>query len=56
MGARAKAKAVDCLGKVSILVLDEKWPMGYLGLSHGMQPTRNREGLTRVLSSLGTLQ
>ena len=30
MGARAKAKAVDRLGKVSILVLDEKWPMGYL--------------------------
>ena len=30
MGARAKAKAVERLGKVSILVLDEKWPMGYL--------------------------
>jgi len=30
MGARAKAKAVERLKKVSILVLDEKWPMGYL--------------------------
>ena len=30
MGARAKAKAVERLRKVSILVLDEKWPMGYL--------------------------
>lgn len=30
MGARAKAKAVARLGKVSLLVLDEKWPMGYL--------------------------
>ena len=30
MGARAKAKAVDRLGKVSILVIDEKSPMGYL--------------------------
>lgn len=30
MGARAKAKAVERLGKVSLLVLDEKWPMGYL--------------------------
>jgi hypothetical protein len=30
MGARAKAKAVDRLGKVSLLVLDEQWPVGYL--------------------------
>ena len=30
MGARAKAKAVERLGKVSILVLDERWPVGYL--------------------------
>ncbi|MGA1361832.1 MAG: pyridoxamine 5'-phosphate oxidase family protein [Ilumatobacteraceae bacterium] len=30
MGARSKAKAVGRSGKVSILVLDEKWPMGYL--------------------------
>lgn len=30
MGARAKAKAVERLGKVSILVLDEQWPAGYL--------------------------
>jgi len=30
MGARAKAKAVDRLGKVSILVLDEQFPVGYL--------------------------
>jgi hypothetical protein len=30
MGARAKAKAVDRLGKASILVLDEQWPVGYL--------------------------
>jgi len=30
MGARAKAKAVERLGKVSLLVLDEQWPAGYL--------------------------
>jgi len=30
MGARAKAKAVERLGKVSLLVLDEQWPVGYL--------------------------
>jgi hypothetical protein len=30
MGARAKAKAAERLGKVSLLVLDEKWPAGYL--------------------------
>lgn len=30
MGARAKAKAVARLGKVSVLVLDEQWPVGYL--------------------------
>ena len=30
MGARAKAKAVERLGKVSVLVLDEQWPVGYL--------------------------
>ena len=30
MGARAKAKAVDRLGKVSLCVLDEEWPPSYL--------------------------
>ena len=30
MGARAKARAVERSGKVSLLVLDEKWPVGYL--------------------------
>jgi hypothetical protein len=30
MAARAKAKAVERVGKVSILVLDEQWPVGYL--------------------------
>ncbi len=30
MSARAKAKAVERLGKVSLLVLDEQWPVGYL--------------------------
>ena len=30
MGARAKAKAVHRLGKVSLCVLDEKWPPSYL--------------------------
>jgi hypothetical protein len=30
MHARAKAKAVQRLGKVSVLVLDEKWPLSYL--------------------------
>jgi len=30
MGARAKAKAVQRLGKVSLCVLDEQWPPTYL--------------------------
>ena len=30
MGSRAKAKAAERLGKVSVLVLDEQWPVGYL--------------------------
>ena len=30
MAARAKAKAVERLRKVSVLVLDEQWPVGYL--------------------------
>jgi hypothetical protein len=30
MQARAKAKAVERLGTVSVLVLDEHWPVGYL--------------------------
>ena len=30
MGARAKAKAVHRLGKVSLCVLDEQWPPTYL--------------------------
>jgi hypothetical protein len=32
MGARAKAKAVARLGKVSLCVLDEQWPPSYLVL------------------------
>jgi PPOX class probable F420-dependent enzyme len=30
MGARAKAKAVERMGKVSLCVLDEQWPPSYL--------------------------
>jgi hypothetical protein len=30
MQGRAKAKAVKRLGKVSVLVLDEQWPVSYL--------------------------
>ena len=30
MGARAKAKAAERVGKVSLLVLDEQFPVGYL--------------------------
>jgi hypothetical protein len=30
LGARAKAKAVERLGKVSLCVLDEQWPPSYL--------------------------
>ena len=30
MGARAKAKAVERLGKVSLCVLDEQWPPTYV--------------------------
>ena len=30
MGERTKAKAAARLGKLSLCVLDEKWPVGYL--------------------------
>jgi nitroimidazol reductase NimA-like FMN-containing flavoprotein (pyridoxamine 5'-phosphate oxidase superfamily) len=33
MAARAKTKAVERIGKVNLLVLDEKWPVGYLSVS-----------------------
>jgi hypothetical protein len=52
MGARAKAKAVDRLGKVSILVLDEKWPMGYLQVYCNAVVDRDPEVVVDVMMAV----
>ena len=52
MGARAKAKAVDRLGKVSILVLDEKWPMGYLQMYCNAVVDRDPEVVVDVMMAV----
>jgi hypothetical protein len=48
MAARAKAKAVNRLGKVSLLVLDEQWPVGYLTVYCNAIVDRDRDLTTDV--------
>lgn len=51
MGERAKAKAVERLGKVSLCVLDEQWPPTYLVVYCNArierEPRPQREGRER---------
>jgi PPOX class probable F420-dependent enzyme len=52
MAERGKAKAVDRDGKVSLCVLDEKWPLGYLQVYGTAEVSRDRELATDVLTQV----
>ena len=52
MAERGKAKAVDRDGKVSLCVLDEKWPLGYLQVYGTAALSRDRELATDVLTKV----
>lgn len=49
MGARAKAKAVERLGKVSLCVLDEQWPPSYLVAYCNARVEREPEAVTDLM-------
>jgi len=49
MGARAKAKAVERLGKVSLCVLDEQWPPTYLVVYCDAKIEREPKGVTDLM-------
>lgn len=53
MGSRAKAKAVERLGKVSVLVLDEQWPVGYLQVYCDAVVERDPEVVVDVMMAVG---
>lgn len=53
MGARAKTKAVERLGKVSVLVLDEQWPVGYLQVYCDAVVERDPAVVVDVMMSVG---
>ena len=53
MAARAKAKAVERLGKVSVLVLDEQWPVGYLQVYCDAVVERDPELVVDVMMAVG---
>jgi PPOX class probable F420-dependent enzyme len=52
MAGRGKAKAVDRNGKVSLCVLDERWPLGYLQVYGTAELSRDRELATDVLTKV----
>ncbi len=49
MGARAKAKAVERLGKVSLCVLDEQWPPSYLVVYGNARVEREPKAVTDLM-------
>ena len=49
MGARAKAKAVERLGKVSLCVLDEQWPPSYVVVYCDAKVEREPKGVTDLM-------
>lgn len=53
MAARAKAKAVERLGKVSVLVLDEQWPVGYLQVYCDAVVERDPDLVVDVMMAVG---
>ena len=52
MAERGKAKAVGRDGKVSLCVLDEQWPLGYLQVYGTAELSRDRELATDVLTKV----
>jgi Pyridoxamine 5'-phosphate oxidase len=53
MGARAKANAVERLGKVSLLVLDEQWPVSYLQVYCDAVVDRDSSLIVDVMMAVG---
>jgi hypothetical protein len=49
MGARAKAKAVERLGKVSLCVLDEQWPPTYVVVYGNAKLEREPKAVTDLM-------
>jgi len=52
MAKRGKARAVDRNGKVSLCVLDERWPLGYLQVYGTAVLSRDRDLATDVLTKV----
>ena len=52
MAKRGKARAVDRNGKVSLCVLDERWPLGYLQVYGTAVLSRDRALATDVLTKV----
>lgn len=52
MGGRAKAKAAERLGKVSLLVLDEQFPVGYLQVYCDVVVERDPEVVVDVMMAV----
>jgi hypothetical protein len=53
MHARAKTKAVERLGKVSVLVLDERWPLSYLQVYCDAVVDRDPKLVVDVMMAVG---
>jgi hypothetical protein len=52
MAARSKPKAVDRDGRVSLCILDEQWPLGYLQVYGTAVVSRDRELAADVLAGV----
>src|ERR1700759_4828948 len=53
MGARGKARVVDRDGKVSLCVLDERWPFAYLQVYADAVIERDRDLIVDVMMAVG---
>ncbi|MEM9036656.1 MAG: pyridoxamine 5'-phosphate oxidase family protein [Actinomycetota bacterium] len=53
MAGRAKAKAAERHGKVSLCVLDEQWPVGYLQVYCDAVVDRDRSSTVEVMMAVG---
>jgi PPOX class probable F420-dependent enzyme len=52
MAARGKTKAVDRDGRVSLCVLDEKWPLGYLQVYGTAEISHDRDLAVDILNQV----
>jgi len=55
MAGRAKAKAVDKLGRISLCVLDEKWPLTYLVVYGKARLERDLSQTANVMMKVGQI-